>query len=81
MDQHIEDVGFPSRLIKLFEIHLVVMRGGLDDLHPLAEQSAKARTALHARVPAGGLLVAAPVEAAEIIGDGKLGGGGQIGQR
>src|SRR3546814_2985627 len=62
------------------EIHLVVMRGGRDHLHALAKEGAEARPRLHHRIPIGGLLVSAPVDAAEIVGDREMRGSGEVGQ-
>src|SRR5687767_4618739 len=62
----------------LLEIDLVVMRGRDDHFHPLAEQRAEAGPRLHDRVPVLGLLVAAPVERAEVIDHRQMRGGGEV---
>src|SRR3546814_14338215 len=56
------------------------MRGGSDHLHALAKEGAEARPRLHHRIPIGGLLVSAPVDAAEIVGAREMRGSGEVGQ-
>ena len=57
----------PRGVDRGLEIHLVIVPGWNDHLHPLAEQRPEAGPRLHHRIPILGLLVPAPVERAEIV--------------
>src|SRR3954453_18586869 len=55
------------------KVRLVVMGGRHDHFHPLGEQRAETGAGLHHRIPVDRLLVAAPIDAAEIIRDREMG--------
>ena len=61
-------------------VHIGVMAGGLDHLHPFGQQRAEAGAAFDHGVPGCGLFVPGPIEPAQIVRHRKLRGSGQIGQ-
>ena len=72
--------GLPRGPDRRLEIHLVVVPGRHDDLHPLGQQRAEARPRLHYRIPVLGLLMPAPIERPEIIDYRQMCGGREIGE-
>ncbi|PAV69805.1 hypothetical protein WR25_10464 [Diploscapter pachys] len=62
------------------EVDIVVMRRRADQFHPLGQQRAEAGAALEAAIPARGLIMPLPVDAAEIVRHRDLRGGGKVGE-
>src|SRR4051794_22131838 len=60
------------------KVHFVVMARRDDHLHPFGKKRPEAGPRFHYRVPVLGLLVAAPIESAEIIDDAQMRRGGEV---